>query len=78
MDDDADLITVFGGTNDFNANSPIGTIADTASTTFYGSLHILIEGLIDKYPSKAIAFIASRQKSRVMINEKIIKFCNKP
>jgi hypothetical protein len=28
--------------------------------------------------SKAIAFIAGGQKSRVMINEKIIKFCNKP
>ncbi|ELP56621.1 hypothetical protein O53_1230 [Microcystis aeruginosa TAIHU98] len=40
-------------------------------------VHLLTEKFREDW-RRAIAFIASRQKSRVMINEKIIKFCNKP
>ena len=51
-------IIVFGGTNDFGyRHTPLGTIDDTDKTTFYGSLRVLIEGLINKYPTAPIMFI---------------------
>lgn len=57
MDDDADVIIVSAGTNDFEyAWAPIGTIDSTETTTFYGALKTLCEGLITKYPDKIIAF----------------------
>lgn len=57
MNDDAEFIVVFGGTNDFGFNTPIGTIADTTDISFYGALKVLMEGLINKYVGKRIAFI---------------------
>lgn len=58
MDDNADGIIVFGGTNDFwYRHIPLGTINDSDKTTFYGSLRVLIEGLINKYPTVPIMFI---------------------
>jgi lysophospholipase L1-like esterase len=56
MDNDADIIYVMGGTNDFWTNVPLGTINDTTSNTFYGALKILCEGLINKYPNAFIFF----------------------
>lgn len=57
MSDDADLIAVSCGTNDFQyAWCPIGDINSTEKTTFYGALKRLCEGLIDKYPKKIIFF----------------------
>ena len=53
----ADLITVFGGINDFLHNVPIGNVDDVVDTTFYGGLKKLIVGLKGKYPtSKIIIF----------------------
>ena len=58
MDDNADGIIVFGGTNDFGwRHTPLGNINDNDKTTFYGSLKTLIEGLINKYPLVPIMFI---------------------
>ena len=57
MPDDADIITVFGGTNDFGNNLPIGSLGDTTDSTLYGAMKVLIEGLITKYPTKRIGFI---------------------
>lgn len=57
MSDTADLITVFGGVNDFLHNVPIGVMGDTGTTTFYGGLKTLIEGLMQKYPNSNIEFI---------------------
>jgi lysophospholipase L1-like esterase len=59
MDDDADLIVVFGGTNDYgNGQAPLGEITDTTMFTFYGAVRVLCELLIKKYPNAKIAFIA--------------------
>ena len=55
MDDDADLIVVFGGTN---GQAPLGEITDTTMFTFYGAVRVLCELLIKKYPNAKIAFIA--------------------
>lgn len=57
MSDDADIIAVSAGTNDFQYSwSDIGTIDSTENTTFYGALKTLCEGLINKYPRKIIFF----------------------
>ena len=58
MDDDADIITVFGGTNDWGHGLvEIGSWDDGTNTTLYGGTQTLIEGLINKYPTKKIGFI---------------------
>ena len=56
MDDDADLITVFGGVNDYGHNAPLGSFSVRDNSTFYGGLRTLIEGLLNKYPCKMIYF----------------------
>lgn len=62
MDDDADIILVAAGTNDFQYNwTSVGTIEDAKASsptpdTFYGAVAYLCKGLIDKYPSKLIVF----------------------
>lgn len=49
MENDADLVTVMGGTNDVRCNVPLGTMSDRDNTTFYGGLHQLLGGLCQKY-----------------------------
>ena len=55
MSASADLITVKGGTNDWTSFS-LGKLTDRTSDTFYGSLRLLAETLIAKYPEKQIVF----------------------
>ncbi|MBQ8351968.1 MAG: SGNH/GDSL hydrolase family protein [Clostridia bacterium] len=58
MDADADVIVVFGGTNDFgHGDAPIGTPSDREYTTFYGACHQLFSSLIKKYPAAVIAIM---------------------
>lgn len=58
MDDDADVIVVFGGTNDFgHGDAEFGTMQDSTSDTFYGALHTLYRGLIEKYPASTIVIL---------------------
>ncbi len=55
MDDDADAVVVFGGTNDFgHGDAPIGCFEDRSPETFYGACHYLFAGLIRKYLGKPI------------------------
>lgn len=55
MDKDADVITVFGGTNDYgHGDAPVGESSDRTPDTFYGALHDLYSYLISKYPGKPI------------------------
>ena len=55
---DADLILVFGGTNDFGAGcAPIGSFEDRTSDTFYGACHVLYQSLIDRYPHSKIVIL---------------------
>lgn len=55
MDDDADIIAVFGGTNDYgHGNAPIGKFSDRDNTTYYGAWHVLLSGLMTKYPDAVI------------------------
>lgn len=55
MDTDADIIFVFGGTNDFgHGDAPFGCMEDRTPVTFYGGLHDLFVRLIERYPGKPI------------------------
>lgn len=58
MDDDADFIIVFAGTNDAN-NSSVSMGEDDSSNPaeFKGALNIICQGLLSKYPGKVIVFI---------------------
>ena len=59
LPDDYDIVIVFGGTNDWNANSlkALGTFGNSDVHTFYGAMKTLCEGLIKKYPNKLIVFM---------------------
>lgn len=58
MDNDADVVVVFGGTNDYgHGNAPMGSFADRTVDTYYGACHVLMEGLINKYPAATIVFM---------------------
>lgn len=52
------LITVFGGTNDFGLNKPLGTISDTDdSVSFYGGLNTIAATLTTNYPLTRVFFV---------------------
>lgn len=58
MDDDADVIVVFGGTNDYgHGDAPMGQMSDRTPYTFYGACHYLCEGLINKYPTAQVVIM---------------------
>lgn len=55
MDASADVVVVFGGTNDFgHGDAPLGKFTDSTVYTFYGALHCLYRQLLEKYPEKDV------------------------
>ena len=65
LPDDADVIIIAGGTNDWSHNGvELGTISDRTNVTFYGAMHILAQGLINKYPDKLIVFNTPIKRGR--------------
>ena len=55
VDTDADVIVVFGGTNDFGHGfAPIGKPEDRDENTFIGALHLLFSSLITRCPDAVI------------------------
>ena len=58
LDKNADLVIVFGGTNDFGHGfAPIGHIGDKSPDTFCGGVDYLINELLKKYDKKQIVFL---------------------
>lgn len=61
MDADANLILVFGGTNDYYGGGEDGTLlgakGDVTPATFYGSLNLLMCGLKQMFPNSEIVFL---------------------
>lgn len=58
MDKTADVVVVFGGTNDFgHGDAKIGSFDSRDEYTFYGAMHILCTKLINKYPDAEIIFM---------------------
>ncbi|MBP3692250.1 MAG: SGNH/GDSL hydrolase family protein [Clostridia bacterium] len=69
MDDDADAVVVFGGTNDYgHGNAPIGCFADRTPDTFYGACHYLFSNLIRKYIGKPIVVMTPLHRSNEFNN----------
>jgi lysophospholipase L1-like esterase len=56
----SNLITVFGGTNDWGFgtgfNAPLGAITDTTVATIYGALHSICQTMYTTYPNATCAF----------------------
>lgn len=64
MESDADIVVVFGGTNDFgHGDAKLGKQDDTAPKTFYGALNYLINKLKEKYSSAKIVFITPMHRT---------------
>ena len=64
MDDDADLVTVFGGTNDWGRTETTkgefygtGGTVNKDATTMYGACHTLFEGLVNKYTNRGAEIV---------------------
>lgn len=58
MDADADVVVVFGGTNDFgHGDAPFGRMEDRTNATFCGALHTLYTRLINRYPEALIVVL---------------------
>lgn len=69
MTDDANLILVAGGTNDFGTNVKIGSPSDIEDVSFYGGLNVFCKGLKQKYPSAKIVFITPIYRNDEAKNE---------
>ena len=55
---DADIVVVFGGTNDFgHGDAPFGHIRDTDERTFCGAYHNLCRKLIARYPQAQLVIM---------------------
>ena len=65
MDANADLVCVMGGSNDCHRGVPIGTLGNGDEYTFYGAVESLVKGLINRYPTKTIVFIAPIQRGNI-------------
>ena len=84
--ENADIICVFGGINDYGCLVELGTIDDNVPTTFYGALNILVSGLIENNPDSYIFFMTGfhyHEKTNSdginwrEYNEAIIDICDK-
>ena len=57
MPEEADLICIFGGTNDFgHGDAPMGSFGCKTSDTFWGALYALSLDLVNKYPKARIVY----------------------
>lgn len=51
---DADIVTIFGGTNDWGNNATLGTIDDTETSTFYGAYKHILEWIATNRPNAKV------------------------
>lgn len=76
---DADVVVVFGGTNDFgHGNAALGTIEDRTNDTFYGACYCLFKQLIERYPSAQIVMMTPlhrESEDEVTYNELGVRRC---
>ena len=58
MREDADIVVVFGGTNDYgHGDAPLGRFGDKKPDTFYGACYELFNKLIEKYIDSLIVIV---------------------
>ena len=59
----ADIIVVFGGTNDYgHGDAPFGTLEDTTPTTYCGAVYWLMSFLKTTYPSAQVVFMTPARR----------------
>lgn len=66
MNDEADMVIVFGGTNDYGRDEffiSLGNISDTNISTVYGALKEICSGLKEKYPHAILLFVTPLQRA---------------
>ncbi len=53
LDEDSDIVVVFGGVNDFShGDAPIGSFEDRSLYTFYGACHHIMTRMHERFPGK--------------------------
>ena len=58
LDPDADVVVVFGGTNDYgHGDAPLGGPEDRTENTFWGACHVLFARLQERFPKAAIVVL---------------------
>lgn len=63
MELDADVVVVFGGTNDYgHGDAPFGALGDTDRGTYCGAVHWLMKRLVEMYPDKVIVFMTPARR----------------
>ena len=68
MEEGADVIVVFGGTNDWGeGDGELGVMENRDSHTFYGACHTLFLKLIEKYPEAEIVVLTPLHRRRETI-----------
>lgn len=56
--DDADMVIVFGGTNDYgHGDAPLGRFSDRTVDTFYGACHVLMGYLSERFVGRPVIFM---------------------
>ncbi len=76
MDKDADIIVIFGGTNDYgHGDAPLGCMSDRCDDTFYGALHLMCIKAIENYPEAQIVIMTPihRLDENRVLNERGIR-----
>ena len=73
LDPDADLVVVFGGTNDFgHGDAPIGKETDRTPDSFFGAVHDLCGKLLRRYPGAKIVFMTPLPRAEEERNGKTL------
>ena len=64
MDEDADIVVIFGGTNDYgHGDAPFGDFSDRTPDTFLGACHYLMRGAIERYPDATIVIMTPMHRA---------------
>lgn len=70
MDSDADIVVVFGGTNDFgHGDAVLGSFGGHTTDTFYGACHYLMENILKKFAGSAVFFLTPLPRADVSVIE---------
>lgn len=68
IDNTADLVTIFGGTNDWGSTKggkPLGAMGDTDPKTVYGAIDSIITTVLTNNPKAKLAFITPLQRNYI-------------
>ena len=80
MDKDADVVVVFGGTNDFgHGDGVLGEITeDQDEYTFYGALRSLIRRLMSRFPAARILLMTPLHRKSELVTTNEVGFPTAP